>query len=55
MSAISAEWWICFRCWVAYRVPTTFFYGACQQCGQPTKPWPAERERLSMLEMRVSR
>jgi hypothetical protein len=53
MTAISAEWWVCFPCWIAYHVPTTFYYGTCEQCGRPTRAWPAERERLTMLEMRV--
>ena len=51
MTAISSQWWICFHCWIAYHVPTTFFYGACQQCGKATIPWSAP-ERLSMLEWR---
>lgn len=50
MTAISAEWWVCFCCWIAYHVPTTFFYGQCQQCGKATQPWPTDPNRLTMTE-----
>ena len=34
-------WWVCFHCWVAYYVPTSGYYGKCQQCGRDTRRWPA--------------
>jgi hypothetical protein len=54
MTAISAEWWLCWKCWIAYHVPTTFFYGACPQCGEATRPWPADPNRLRMMELKLT-
>lgn len=54
-TSISAEWWVCFRCWIAYHVPTTYFYGPCQQCGEVTRPWPTAIQRLQMMELKVGR
>jgi hypothetical protein len=49
----SSEWWVCFRCWVAYHVPTTGYYAKCHQCGYDTRPWPANPlDTLRLTEWR---
>jgi hypothetical protein len=56
ISGASSEWFVCFHCWIAYHVPTTGYYGACQQCGHDTKRWPANPlETLRMMELNLSR
>lgn len=48
-----SEWWLCLTCWIAYAVPTTGYYGDCQQCGKPTIPSVVPPEKMSMLEMKI--
>lgn len=51
-----SEWWVCFRCWKAYHVPTTGYYGKCQDCGHDTVRWPTDpNETLRLIEWRRPR
>lgn len=51
VSGTSSEWWVCFRCWRAFYVPTTGYFGNCDDCGKPTQRWPADPNvTLGMLE-----
>lgn len=46
-------WWVCFRCWKAFYVPTTGYFGDCDSCGKPTQRWPADPiETLRLIEWR---
>ena len=48
-----SAWWVCFRCWRAFYVPTTGYFGPCDECGKPTQRWPADpSQTLSVVEWR---